>query len=176
MAIILIIKEASKKHEIILSESPFTIGRSRKSDLKIDDSRLSGLHCSLKLSGGRAFITDLDSTNGTTLNNKQIKQSPLYLDDIVKTGNTSLTLLKTKMTDDEIKLHTSNYRNAIAERLAETNSTSSEVQRLKERRRARAKAAQAPVPEHVRAKNAIGSKKNKDKEPFAILTRILKIK
>lgn len=174
MAIVVIIKESNKRHEVTLSEESFVIGRSRKSDLKINDAEMSGTHCSLKLSGGRAFITDLESTNGTTLNNKKINQSPIYIDDIIKVGHTTLHLFKKKMTPEEQALHTSSSRDAVNQRLAQGDSTSSKIQKLKEGRRARAAGARSPVPEHVKAKKGIGGKKKSD--GFAVLTRILKIK
>lgn len=175
MAVILIIKEKDKRHEVTLEETPFVIGRSRKSDLKINDAKMSGKHCSIKLSGGRAFIKDLESTNGTFINSNKVQQSPLYIDDVVKVGDTTLFLNKKKMNAGEQALHTSTSRDAVNQRLNEDHSTSSHIQKLREMRKARAQKSSDGVPEHVKAKNAIGNKK-KNGEGFAVLTRILKIK
>lgn len=178
MAIVVIIKEANKRHEVTLSEESFVIGRSRKSDLKINDAEMSGTHCSLKLSGGRAFVTDLESTNGTCVNNKKINQSPLYIDDIIKIGHTTIYLFKKKMTPEEQALHTSSSRDAVNQRLAQADSTSSKIQKMKEQRRARAAGGGggSPVPESMKVSKGIGGKNKKKSDGFAVLTRILKIK
>jgi pSer/pThr/pTyr-binding forkhead associated (FHA) protein len=177
MAIILIIKEKDKRHEVTLEDQAFVIGRSRKSDLKINDAKMSGRHCSIKLSGGRAFIKDLESTNGTYINNKKVQQSPLYIDDVVKVGDTTLFLNKKKMNAGEQALHTSSSRDAMNQRLSEDQSTSSQIQQLREARKARAQQKRSEgVPEHIKAQKAIGNKKKKDNDGFAVLTRILKIK
>ncbi len=175
MAIVIIIKEENKRHEITLRDKEFVLGRSRKSDLKLSDPKISGRHCALKLSGGRAFIIDLESTNGTFINKKKVKQSPIYIDDVIRIGRITIYLNKKKMTAEEQNLHTSKSRDAFNQRLAEDQSTSTELQKLREARKARIKNSAGSVPDHVKQKRIIHKKKSKN-NGFAVLTRILKIK
>jgi hypothetical protein len=78
------------------------------------------------------------------------------------------------MNAGEQALHTSTSRNVINQRLHEDQSTSSHIQNLRASRKARLQqGANSAVPDHIKEKNAIGKK---EKDGFAILTRILKIK
>jgi pSer/pThr/pTyr-binding forkhead associated (FHA) protein len=49
-----------------------TIGRSEEADISIDNTAISRLHAALELKGGIHFLTDLGSTNGTTVNGERI--------------------------------------------------------------------------------------------------------
>lgn len=51
------------------------VGRSASCDLAIDNGRLSRQHAKLTLTGRTLVVEDLDSTNGTFVNNKKITQS-----------------------------------------------------------------------------------------------------
>jgi len=44
------------------------LGRARDSGIVFDDAAVSKMHAKLSLDGGVVTLTDLDSTNGTTLN------------------------------------------------------------------------------------------------------------
>jgi len=44
------------------------LGRARECGIVFDDAAVSKVHAKLSLGGGVATLTDLDSTNGTTLN------------------------------------------------------------------------------------------------------------
>ena len=60
---------------IELTDDPLVIGRHYSADLLLDDSEISGKHCTIQLTMGEAFVTDLDSKNGTFLDGKPIKGS-----------------------------------------------------------------------------------------------------
>ncbi|MBQ4521446.1 MAG: FHA domain-containing protein [Lachnospiraceae bacterium] len=63
-----------KEEQIILDHFPFIIG-SRKdgSDYAIMEKGVSRMHADISFEGGMYFITDLNSTNGTFLNEKEIE-------------------------------------------------------------------------------------------------------
>lgn len=54
------------------------IGRSSDNDLVFGENEVSRHHCELYCSNGKVYLRDLDSTNGTQVNGKDIK-SPLWL-------------------------------------------------------------------------------------------------
>ncbi|MFN4258943.1 MAG: FHA domain-containing protein [Gemmataceae bacterium] len=51
----------------------FLIGRSTKCHLRPNSAAVSKRHCLILLRDGKVFLRDLDSTNGTFVNKKQIK-------------------------------------------------------------------------------------------------------
>src|SRR5437588_12312868 len=52
---------------------PFIIGRDPQCHLRPASPVISKRHCSLQSRGGKFFVNDFDSTNGTFVNDKQIK-------------------------------------------------------------------------------------------------------
>lgn len=64
------VKTTGQKYE--LSQSHTTIGRSAPSDIQIPDGSVSRQHVVLRVQGGRAYVSDLNSTNGTKVNGRRI--------------------------------------------------------------------------------------------------------
>ena len=63
-----------KEEQIILDHFPFVIGsRKEGSDYAIMEKGVSRMHADISFEGGMYFITDLNSTNGTFLNEKEIE-------------------------------------------------------------------------------------------------------
>ncbi|MBQ3513412.1 MAG: FHA domain-containing protein [Lachnospiraceae bacterium] len=63
-----------KEEQIILDHFPFIIGsRKEGSDYAIMEKGVSRMHADISFEGGMYFITDLNSTNGTFLNEKEIE-------------------------------------------------------------------------------------------------------
>lgn len=48
------------------------VGRSRSCDVVLDDPTVSGSHAALMLFGGRWYVSDRGSTNGTCVNGRRI--------------------------------------------------------------------------------------------------------
>lgn len=65
-----------------------TIGSSPDNDICIGDSYASGKHASLKFADNEYFITDLDSSNGTVVNEKEISKMELKDNDVIRIGET----------------------------------------------------------------------------------------
>ncbi|MDC1194295.1 FHA domain-containing protein [Crocinitomicaceae bacterium] len=65
------------------------IGRGKDNDLIVDDASVSRNHAELFIDeDGRCFLTDLGSSNGTSINGKRLKGSEILSpNDIVKLGN-----------------------------------------------------------------------------------------
>jgi len=70
---------------------PCTIGR-RDADIRIRDMTVSKRHASIEASGKQIIFKDLDSTNGSMVNGKEVKETELSDGDIVQMGNTSLKI------------------------------------------------------------------------------------
>lgn len=66
-----------------------SIGRSKESDVRIDDRYASGLHARVFERGGRHFVEDMSSTNGTLLNGAELRGEAELIDgDAVQIGDT----------------------------------------------------------------------------------------
>ena len=62
-----------------------SIGRSKESDAQIEDRYASGVHARIFSREGRHFIEDMDSTNGTLLNDASLKGEAELIDgDVVE--------------------------------------------------------------------------------------------
>ncbi len=56
-----------------------TVGRSPTADYTVDAALVSRLHCRLSATDTELRVEDLDSTNGTYVNDQRIGQTPLAL-------------------------------------------------------------------------------------------------
>jgi hypothetical protein len=78
-------------------KNDLTVGRNRSADWRVDDSqqKLSARHFSITLSGRNVAVTDLESTNGTRVNenSEKIKQPTLlYHGDVIHAGGCSFMI------------------------------------------------------------------------------------
>lgn len=73
-------------HEI--GESGVTIGRSSDNTIAINNSTVSGHHCSVRRDGDNVVLRDLGSTNGTRVNNQEVTAEILLKPkDLVQVGS-----------------------------------------------------------------------------------------
>lgn len=72
-----------------LDKAVVTLGR-RQADILIDDPRASGSHAEIRLEGKKHKLLDLNSTNGTLVNQKKVKEVILSDQDIIEIGSTVL--------------------------------------------------------------------------------------
>ncbi len=76
-----------KKYPLI-DEEEFTVGRDEKNFIVIDMDNVSRRHAQVVHRVGRFFVNDLGSTNGTYLNDEEIREEqPLRSGDLVKIGS-----------------------------------------------------------------------------------------
>ncbi len=68
-----------------------SIGRSAEADLRIEDRYASGLHARIFSREGRTYVEDMNSTNGTLLNDAGLHGEAELIDgDVVRIGDTEL--------------------------------------------------------------------------------------
>ena len=79
--------------QIPVRSTPFTIGRSSSNELTISDLTVSGHHAELLLVDSDLFIRDLNSTNGTFLNGRRIRNlTGMKSGDVIHFGSVMFTL------------------------------------------------------------------------------------
>jgi pSer/pThr/pTyr-binding forkhead associated (FHA) protein len=70
-----------------------TMGRAVRADFIVDAPLVSRLHCRFTaLSSGEFEVDDLDSTNGTFVNNNRVKRARLQAGDRVRVGRMELVV------------------------------------------------------------------------------------
>jgi pSer/pThr/pTyr-binding forkhead associated (FHA) protein len=70
-----------------------TIGRTMENDIALNDSFLSSEHALLQWDGQTWLLEDLESTNGTRLNGREVDQpTPLDYGDTIQIGHVDLKL------------------------------------------------------------------------------------
>ncbi|QWR76724.1 FHA domain-containing serine/threonine-protein kinase [Candidatus Magnetomonas plexicatena] len=78
---------------IFTESDTFLVGRSRKAHLRLnkkDDLFISRTHFILEIRRNICYITDINSTNGTLVNDKRIDRAELHDDDEITIGNTKI--------------------------------------------------------------------------------------
>ncbi len=79
---------AGSKHEI--TQPRVVLGRSRGCDVPVPDVNVSRRHAELRQEGATYWIVDLDSTNGTAVNGKQVERMRLRDGDRITLGSTEI--------------------------------------------------------------------------------------
>lgn len=81
----------ARSERIEVHSARITIGRSADSDLKLEDEFASSNHAVLYRQKGALYLDDLDSKNGTFVNEKPVgKGIPLHRGDTIRIGKTLL--------------------------------------------------------------------------------------
>ncbi len=66
-----------------ITEAVITIGRGLDNDIILDDERVSRAHAQLRHRYGQYILYDLDSTGGTTVNDRPVRETPLQPGDLI---------------------------------------------------------------------------------------------
>jgi hypothetical protein len=70
-----------------------SVGRSRDADVQIEDRYASGIHARVFSRDGHFYVEDMNSTNGTLLNDATLKGEAELLDgDVLRIGDTEFRL------------------------------------------------------------------------------------
>ena len=93
---------------------PITIGREEGNTIQLNDERISRYHVKIQEDHNRLVITDLESTNGTKVNNEDVQLRILRFGDMIALGRSVLLI---------------GSREQIAQRLAHLRSEDNEGSR-----------------------------------------------
>jgi predicted component of type VI protein secretion system len=63
----------SQGKSIPIARSPFVIGRDPSCHLRPNSPLISNRHCAILVRGGKVFLRDFESTNGTTVDDQAVK-------------------------------------------------------------------------------------------------------
>lgn len=88
------IMEGQRAGEILpMSSSSLTIGRS-VGDLLLEDTEVSGKHCSVQMNGGELIVVDHASRNGTFLNGQRVERNRLRSGDSLRIGAVNFRVIE----------------------------------------------------------------------------------
>lgn len=93
MAKLILTLDGSYLNEYALSRPQTTIGRKSTNDIHLDNLAISGDHAVVLKHGNDFFLEDLNSTNGTRLNNVAVRKQLLKNEDVIELCRFSLTFL-----------------------------------------------------------------------------------
>jgi pSer/pThr/pTyr-binding forkhead associated (FHA) protein len=69
---------------------PLTLGRGTAADVMIPDEAVSRVHASVRVDGDTVVVEDLESSNGTRVNGRDVSQARLEHGDVIELGGTEL--------------------------------------------------------------------------------------
>ena len=76
-----------KGREYPIEQGEITIGRKADNMILLDHPTISSHHCRILRSGDSCVLQDLDSTNGTRVNSRDVKESALHHKDLIQLGS-----------------------------------------------------------------------------------------
>ncbi len=106
-------RQFGKRH--VLGEVPVQLGRGSENTIVLENDSVSRRHAVIEKRGPHYHVKDLDSTNGTYVNDELITDYPLRRGDQVKVGDTILKFLSGS--DMEAQYHETIYRMTIVDGL-----------------------------------------------------------
>jgi pSer/pThr/pTyr-binding forkhead associated (FHA) protein len=71
-----------------IKDNPLIFGRGDEADVQVKDERMSRQHFVVEARADKFFARDLDSTNGTFVNNNRITEVELHTNDRIRAGQT----------------------------------------------------------------------------------------
>jgi diguanylate cyclase (GGDEF)-like protein len=84
-----------------LGAAPFEIGRSSKNELFVDQESISRHHARITYDGTDHWVADLNSTNGTYVNDLSVREQRLHDGDQLRVGRSILKF----MTGENVEVH-----------------------------------------------------------------------
>jgi len=92
MAKLVVLTEGMAGRELELTAEKITIGRVEDNTFQIPEPSISSHHCEVLLQGNEVKIRDLDSTNGTFINDQPITEAVLPPGQILRLGKVEIRL------------------------------------------------------------------------------------
>ncbi len=106
MAMIIQTVDGVVSNRFNIEQPALTFGRTSDNQVQIDDLSVSSQHAKIVIfkddkDNEVFFLEDLDSTNGSFINEKQIERQQLHHNDIIRIGWNSFTFIDENETDLE---------------------------------------------------------------------------
>jgi len=98
MAKLIFLLDGNLLGEYPLNKERMSIGRRPSNDIHIDNLAVSGEHATILTLGKDSFLEDLNSTNGTLVNQKLIKKHVLQHSDVIEFGKYQLKYISEQPT------------------------------------------------------------------------------
>ncbi|MDA3926654.1 MAG: FHA domain-containing protein [Kiritimatiellae bacterium] len=92
MACLVILDGPLKGQKSALDKDITRIGRRDTNDWAVQDESVSGTHCEIEKDDSGYILRDLGSTNGTKVNNEEIKEQRIFRNDILLVGEVPMML------------------------------------------------------------------------------------
>ncbi len=84
---LLSLADGSSQRELVITHSPFTIGRSPDRDLVLPDAYVSRSHAEVVFDAGEFYLVDCGSRSGCYVNGKRVARQVLAPDDVIHLGS-----------------------------------------------------------------------------------------
>jgi len=91
-----IVEPKHRERVFRLHRKPVVIGRSREADISLRDNKASRQHVRIELVENRIMVTDLNSQNGTRVNDRLIREREVISGDVIAIGRTTIRVRRTK--------------------------------------------------------------------------------
>lgn len=120
--------------EIPLDKPSVSVGRKADNDIVIDNPAISGHHCKIVQKGDTFYVEDLESTNGTFVNEKRVVKSGLHDQDVVGLAKHALVFVDDRPAPeaasdgDKTMVLTPEKQEALAKAAAEANAPSGKAE------------------------------------------------
>ena len=82
---------------------PITIGREEGNSIQLNDERVSRVHVRIQMDHDDLVMTDLDSTNGSRVNNEEVQLKILRLGDLITVGRSTLVFGSREQIQDHLE-------------------------------------------------------------------------
>ena len=103
----------------VLERDSLTMGRGQENVVVLDNDSVSRRHCRIERRNAAWYVVDLDSTNGTYVNDDLVKEYQLRRGDQVKIGDTIMKYLSGS--DVEAQYHETIYKMTIVDGLTQVH-------------------------------------------------------
>jgi diguanylate cyclase (GGDEF)-like protein len=103
----------------VLERDLLTLGRGQENVVVLDNDSVSRRHCRIEKRNAAWYVVDLDSTNGTYVNDEQVKEYQLRRGDQMKVGDTIFKFLSGS--DLEAQYHETIYNMTIVDGLTQAH-------------------------------------------------------
>jgi pSer/pThr/pTyr-binding forkhead associated (FHA) protein len=90
---LILVKSDGERKQFPLANPETVIGRGENCQLRVPLASVSRQHCRISVAGERIFVRDLESANGTYVNNDRVKEAELAAGDRLNVGPVRFTLL-----------------------------------------------------------------------------------